>query len=307
MIIEYLQNFIQLTQYKSFSRLAEEISISQSTLSHRISQLEKELGNITLIERTTKSFELTEMGKVCLNYAKKIVSLFNECKEEINKLSQSYTEEIVISASKLPGSQILPKYFAEFKNSNPQVNFEIVISNSRSSINLLRKDLADFAGIGSFMNSNKQDFDSVIIGTDELYFVCSPSHEILKKFGREVSFEIIKKYPFIQREEGSGTRDIFENKFPEHKTVNLTLELNDNDSIITAVSESNYISVLSKDIAKKAKNSGLIEIIKIKEYPIIAKRNLFFIKLKEKKLTDLKANFWEYLKKSQDNSITLEL
>jgi DNA-binding transcriptional LysR family regulator len=135
-----------------------------------------------------------------------------------------------------------------------------------------------------------------VIGTDELYFICSPSHEILKKYGREVSFDILRKYPFIQREEGSGTRDIFENKFPNYKNLHLALELNDNDSIITAISESNYISVLSKDIAKKAQDSGLIEILKIKEYPIIAKRNLYFIRLKEKKLTDLKVKFWEYLK-----------
>ncbi|MGM0469974.1 MAG: helix-turn-helix domain-containing protein, partial [Promethearchaeati archaeon] len=44
-----MRNFMQLCQYKSFSELAKDLSISQSTLSHRIFQLEEELGDVTLI------------------------------------------------------------------------------------------------------------------------------------------------------------------------------------------------------------------------------------------------------------------
>ncbi|TFG18940.1 MAG: LysR family transcriptional regulator, partial [Promethearchaeota archaeon] len=46
MNIEFLRNFISLTKYQSFSELAKDLSISQSTLSHQISQLEKELGGV---------------------------------------------------------------------------------------------------------------------------------------------------------------------------------------------------------------------------------------------------------------------
>ncbi|TFF63715.1 MAG: LysR family transcriptional regulator [Promethearchaeota archaeon] len=296
MNIEYLRNFINLAQYKSFSDLAKDISISQSTLSHRIDKVEEEIGNIKLINRTTKSFKLTKAGEILLKYAQKIVNLYDECRDEIKRLSKLQFEEIVVSASKLPGTQILPKFFTEFKDSNPQVNFEIVVSNSRSSIDLLKKGFADFSGIGSFMDYNKEEFESIVIGTDELFFVCSPNHEIIKEKGTEVTFDTLKEYPFIQREKGSGTRNVFQSEFPKYENLNLTLELNDNDSIITAVSESNFISVLSKEIAERAKEAKLIEILKLKEYPIIAKRKLYFIKLKEKKIMGLKRGFWEFLK-----------
>ena len=55
MNIEYLRNFVKLTKYKSFSALVKDIPISQSTLSHQISLLEKEFG-VVLIDRTTKKF-----------------------------------------------------------------------------------------------------------------------------------------------------------------------------------------------------------------------------------------------------------
>ena len=61
MNIEYLRNFVKLANYKSFSELARDLPISQSTLSHQISQLEKEFG-VILIDRSTKKFELTEAG-----------------------------------------------------------------------------------------------------------------------------------------------------------------------------------------------------------------------------------------------------
>ena len=63
---EFLRNFIKLTKHKSFSELAKDLSISQSTLSHQILQLESELG-VTLIERTTKTFKTTEEGKIVLD------------------------------------------------------------------------------------------------------------------------------------------------------------------------------------------------------------------------------------------------
>ncbi len=296
MNIEFLRNFINLTKYQSFSGLAKDLSISQSTLSHQISQLEKELGNIKLIDRTTRKFKLTQEGKILLSYAEKIIDLYNSCRRELSKYSTTISEDIFITTSTIPGEYILPMFITNFNNKYSNVNFQISINNSRESINLLNKSKADFAGIGSFMNYEKEKFDYIEIGKDEMVFICSTKHEITKKDENQINFAEIIKYPFINREIGSGTRNIIEQQFSEYKLLNSQLEINDNDSIISAVSESNNISILSSFIAKRAEKAGLVKILKIKEYPVIAKRDLFFIKLKEKELTGLKKKFWEFLK-----------
>jgi DNA-binding transcriptional LysR family regulator len=72
--------------------------------------------------------------------------------------------------------------------------------------------------------------------------------------------------------------------------------MNDNDSIISAVSESNYISIMSEIMANKAEKAGLIRTLEIKGIPIIVKRDLFFIKPKGKELSKIKADFWDYIK-----------
>ncbi len=296
MNIEFLRNFVKLTQYKSFSELAKDLSVSQSTLSHQISQLEKEFGNIKLIDRTTRSFELTKEGGILLTYAEKILKLYDSCKEELSKFSKNLTEDIFITTSTIPGEYILPNFITNFSNKYSNVNFQILINNSRESLNLLNKNKADFAGIGSFMNYEKEKFDYIEIGKDEMVFICSPNHQIIKKEENQINFAELIKYPFINREIGSGTRNIIEQQFSEYDLLNSQLEINDNDSIISAVSGSDNISILSSFIAKRAEKAGLIKIVHIKEYAVIATRALFFIKLKEKELTGLKKKFWEYVK-----------
>ena len=295
MNIEYLRNFIKLTQYKSFSKLAKELVISQSTLSHQISNIEKDFAGVVLIERTTKSFELTKPGKLLLNYAKQIVNLFDECKSEVSQFKEDFIEDIIISASTLPGSHILPKYLTDFRNKNPNVNFKIVISNSKKSLENLNNKLADFAGVGSFIGYNENEFDSIIIGEDKLKFICSPNHQLIKGRVDTVDFKDLIKFPFVWREKGSGMRNTFKKQFPKYKKLKIELEINSNDSIISTVTESNYISIMSEIIADKAEAAGLIKSLKINDYPLIAERSIYFVKLKDKKLSTLKKKFWTEL------------
>jgi DNA-binding transcriptional LysR family regulator len=115
-----------------------------------------------------------------------------------------------------------------------------------------------------------------------------------------VDFADLVKYPFVWREEGSGMRNAFEHQFPNYKRLKIKLEMNDNDSIISAVSESNYISIMSEMVAINAEKAGLIKILEIKGFIHIVKRDLFFIKSREKELSELKNSFWEYIKKKYE-------
>ena len=300
MKIEYLRNFIKLVNYKSFSELARDLQISQSTISHQISQLEKNFG-VILINRSTKKFEITEAGKTLLDYSQKIIDLYDSCVIDLEEYGNVKLEEIVISASTTPGSHILPRNIAEFRDNNPNVNFKIKINNSLKSIENIVKNLADFAGVGSFINYNKDNFEFIKIGEDQLKFICSPNHKLLENTKNLVNFADLVKFPFVWREKGSGMRNAFERQFPDYKKLKIKLEMNDNDSIISAVSESKYISIMSEMMAINAEKAGLIKILEIKGFPHIVKRDLFFIKSKNKELSELKTSFWEYIKKKYEN------
>jgi DNA-binding transcriptional LysR family regulator len=294
MNIEFLRTFIFLAEDKSFSKLAKRLKISQSTLSHRMSQIESEFGGIKFINRTTRKFELTEDGSIFLEYAKAIIELYDRGKKKLVKYSDSVAENITISASTLPGSHILPKYVAQFREQYPNSNFKIIINNSEESLELITKNQVDFAGIGSFMEYTRENFDVIKIGEEHLKFVCSTNHNLVTK-NQPIPFKELIKFPFISREKGSGTRETFEHDFLEHHKLDIKLVMDNNDSIISAINESDFISVLSETIAQKAVNAKLITFLEIEEYPNIASRDIYFIKLKEKELSILKKKFWKTL------------
>ncbi len=291
--IEYLRDFIKLAKCKSFSKVAQDLSISQSTLSHRISQLEAELDSIRLINRTTKTFELTVEGQIVLEHANRIITEFNDMVSDLSRYSNKITENIVITASTIPGSQILPSLFAKFKKEHPNVAFKILINNSLQSINYLMEEKVDFAAIGSFLEYDPQAFDYKVIGIDDLVFVSSPNHPLLKK-GKQLELNDLIRYSLILREIGSGTRAVLEQQFPDIKKFNVELEINDNDSIITAVSKSQFLSVLSKSIAEKAREANLIEVLTLKGNELIARRELYLLKKNDQpKMSNLKNKFWD--------------
>ena len=181
------------------------------------------------------------------------------------------------------------------------MDFNIKINNSLKSIEKIVKNLADFAGIGSFITYDKNNFDFIKIGEDQLKFICSPNHKLLENTKDLVDFADIVKFPFVWREKGSGMRNAFERQFSDYKKLKIKLEMNDNDSIVSTVSESKYISIMSEMVAINAEKAGLIKILEIKGFPQIVKRDLFFIKSKNKELSELKTSFWEYIKKKYKN------
>ena len=119
---------------------------------------------------------------------------------------------------------------------------------------------------------------------------------MIKNGNAQVSFDDLLQFPFISREEGSGTRNLIEKRFSEYKQLDQKLEMNDNDSIISTVSDSNYLSIMSEIVIDKAESAGFIKTLIINDYPLIAKRSLFFVRLKDKDLSNLKEKFWDEIK-----------
>jgi DNA-binding transcriptional LysR family regulator len=134
------------------------------------------------------------------------------------------------------------------------------------------------------------------VGQEELVLIVPCSHELSKQ--ESVKLNEIAKYPFINREETSGTRKEIErffenNRFPL-KQLNVALELGSTESVITAVSEGRGVSIISSIAANKAQAAGLVRILKIKEAK--SPRKLYMVRPRRPLLKTSEA-FWEFCKK----------
>ena len=93
---EELKTFIFLSKVKNFTLAAEQMFIAQSTVTNRISELEKEVGK-RLFSRGSKTVTLTEEGKIFLKYAERIIELQETSVEEMNAVS-AYSRKFAVGA-----------------------------------------------------------------------------------------------------------------------------------------------------------------------------------------------------------------
>ena len=139
-----LDVFITLAQYLNFSETANHLYMTQSAVSHSISDLEKELG-VTLFERTQKGCKLTSSGRAFLSEAYRIISLSESAKARIGKLSRGECGEITIGFATELMVDPLVECFRGFARKYPDIDLNFMEYDSVSVARMLVDDEIDMA------------------------------------------------------------------------------------------------------------------------------------------------------------------
>ncbi len=290
---DYLNTFLVVARTRSFSVAAKELKTSQGTVSHHIAALEAYF-DADLFKRKTSGVELTEAGATLKETAEKILKNTQNAKAQISSAKLELSGSISIAASTIPEEHIIPSLAAGFQNRYPHVKFRIKAEDSLSSLNSLQANNVDFAAVGT-IHGYEEKFDYIQVGQEDLVLIVPCNHVLAKQESSMLS-EIIK-YPFIDREETSGTRKEIEHLLENNKfsleQLKVTLALGSTESIVTAVSEGRGISIISSIAAKKAYAAGLIKIVKIKEAK--TPRKLYIVRPK-RALVKISETFWEFCK-----------
>lgn len=300
--LEDLNVFITLCEEKNYSMAAKKLGKTQGTISSEIARLEECFGkNIKLINRTSKTFEITKNGEKLLEFANSTILNFQNLLNSLEENLPDLIGNLKISSSSIPGEHILPLLINEFRSKYPQVTFNLSIKNSSTALEDIKHNYSDFASIGmDIPPGNPQKFESINIGYDNLVFVCSRKHELVSR--ENLMLEDLYKFPFIFREKGSATRDSFErSKYFKPDKIIIGMILESNQSILTAIRDSNYITVMSSltlstifgaDLTEKNSNYA---ILRPKDYKII-KRDFFLVRNIKESNKELNDVFWEFCK-----------
>ena len=288
---DYLKTFLTVTRTHNFSTAAKELKTSQGTISHHVAALE-EYFNTELFKRTANGVELTDSGKILAEAAEKILEEVESTKVAISSTKEKLAGIIKINVSSVPGEHIIPSLIAEFQKEHPDVRFKIKAEDSINSLLKLQVGDADFAAVGTIKGySNK--LEAIEIGEEQLVLIVPNSHELANR--KSVKLTEIIKYPYVNREETSGTRKEIERMLTESgissSELKTTLELASTEAIITAVSECRGISVISSIASEKAQAAGLVKIVRIQGAD--SKRKLYMVKPK-RKLQKVSEVFWSF-------------
>jgi DNA-binding transcriptional LysR family regulator len=290
---DYLHTFLTVVKTHSFSVAAKELKTSQGTVSHHIAALETYF-DAELFKRKANGVEVTDAGATLKETAEKILQQAQDAKTKISLSKFSLSGTIRIVASTIPGEHIIPSLITEFQKKYPDVKFKIRAEDSLDSLESLQAADADFAAVGT-LQGFEDKFEFLQIGEDQLVLIIPCNHELANH--KTLRLKEILLYPFVNREETSGTRKEIEGLFEKNgispQKLKVVFELGSTESVITAVSEGRGSSIISSIAAKKIETAGLIKIIRIDEAK--TPRKLYMVRLKRPLLKPSEA-FWEFCK-----------
>lgn len=252
MIVETLRVFVTVLEQKNFSRAAELLHLSQPGVSLQIMNLENEFGT-KLFHRTPKQVRPTRAGEILYERAKKILSLYEEAKQEVDLLQNTVSGSLQIGASFTIGEYVLPRVLAEYALQHPQVELEVKIANTEEITQAVRTGHIDVGLIEG--EAEYKDIRIEPFMKDEMVLVMAATHPLAA--AEHVSVEELQDQIWILRESGSGTRSFSDRLLQRFGLrVKRSFVFSSSQGVKEAVAAGLGIAVVSRWIVRKEIASG---------------------------------------------------
>jgi DNA-binding transcriptional LysR family regulator len=216
-----------------------------------------------------------------------------QIQDEITATGDGVKGSLIIGASTIPGTYILPRVAYSFKKQYPEVGFEILIEDSaKITSQVLQHEL--LCGIvGARKTSDKLFYEPLI--EDELVLVATK--KVLAQ--KTVSLSKLTTIPFLQRETGSGTRQTFENflgKNMSSDALNVVATLGSTSAVKQAAKESLGASVISRIAVQEELDNNILQEIPIRNLKM--KRKFYLVRQKKRTLPPQYLAFCKHLQKT---------
>ncbi|MGG7057765.1 LysR substrate-binding domain-containing protein [Clostridium tertium] len=287
MNIESLKYFLNIEKYNSFSLAAEELCISQSSLSKHIKKLETEL-NCILFDRSTRSLKLTPAGISLKKYASNIIDNYNELILDLNKYSYAIPK---MSIGYIPviNQYNIANYIGKFKNKHNELELKLIEGEHSEILDLLLNNKIDFAII-RITSLNTDNLCVSELSKDELVIITSKNHPIANR--KYVPLKNLSKENFISLGENSGVYNLFVEECRKYNFEPNILCFNSRiENILGLVSAELGIAPLMKRSVECFDKKDISTIL-LKEN---ISSSLCLIHLKDKVLSQLELEFKNYL------------
>lgn len=252
MELRNLITFIHVAELGSFTKAAEQLGYSQSTISFQIKQLEDEL-NCLLFERINHTITLTEKGHELITYAHQVRALTEDFKENLEDNKECSGHIHIVTPDSVCDDMINRNY-VNFHNEYPAISVKFTTADTSVMFDMLDHNEADVI-ITLDSHSYHKDY---IIAKEEpvhMHFVANANSKFANK--SNLSIKDIANEPFILTEYGQGYRRVFDKELAK-KSIDITpvLEIGRTDIITSLIAQGNMVSFLPDFVTKKMIESG---------------------------------------------------
>jgi DNA-binding transcriptional LysR family regulator len=286
--LHQLKVFEAIARSGSFTRAAEEMFLSQPTVSQQIKQLTKAVG-MPLFEQIGKRLYLTDAGKEVLIVCKDISERMSQLEmtlADLKGLKQGNLRLTVITTAKY----FVPRLLGQFRHRYPGIKVSLQVTNRKQVLERLSENLDDLYILGQ--PPEGLDINLRPMLENALVAIAPSAHPLAHE--KNIPLQRLAEEPFIMREAGSGTRMAVERFFEENRVdINVEMEIGSNEAIKHAIVGGLGVSVLSRHVLALVGTKGPLTILDVEGFPI--QRYWYIVYPASKQLSVVASTFLEYL------------
>ena len=276
MELRNLITFTHVAELGSFTKAAEQLGYSQSTISFQIKQLEEELGCL-LFERINHTITLTQRGHELVSYAHQVRALTDEFKESLIKDEELSGHIHIVTPDSVCDDMINANYI-DFHNRYPNISIKFTTADTLVMFDMLDHNEAD---IIITLDTHSYNKDYIIAKEEQLsmHFVASSNSKFAGK--KNLKIKDIINEPFILTEYGQGYRRVLDKELAK-RSLEITpiLEIGRTDMITSLVAKGDMISFLPDFVTKEYIDSGELCYLDIKDMNMEIWKQLIYHKNK---------------------------
>ncbi|WP_455222760.1 LysR family transcriptional regulator [Kaarinaea lacus] len=276
--LRQLQIFEAIGRLKNFSRVAEELFLTQSTVSTQVKNL-TELVGMPLVEVVGRKTYLTQAGEILYHACQDVISRLDNAEMAFADLQGIKTGTLklsVISTAKYFAPEVLGKFWQQY----PGIEVSLEVNNKENILQRLANNEDDLYILGH--NPPKDlEISSIAFASNPIYVMASKEHPLATQ-NQRISLKQLAEQPLIFREPGSGIRDVIEKLFAaKGLKPNVRMILSNNEAIKHALIGQLGISVLSLHTILLEGEKGPIALLNVEGFPVQRKWHVVYRKGKE--------------------------
>lgn len=257
--LRQLKIFVAVAEYKKMNLAANKLYIAQPTVSQTVIDLEKEYDTV-LFERHNKELKITPSGTLLLKRAKEIIALHEGLEKEMKKLQEQ--RPLKLGATLTIGNTLISDLIVSLNEKYPDIDVSVFIDNTKILEHRMIHNELDLSLVEGIISH--RDIQAEPVLDDKLEVVCSTKHPLVQKSC--IHMQDLTNQNFIMREQGSGTRAIFENIMATHHIPYITKwECCSSSAILDAVRHNLGLGILSSRCIKEYAQKGEIQVCNIED------------------------------------------
>jgi len=252
-----LQVFHTVARMLNFTKAAESLHMTQPAVTFQVRQLEEHF-NTRLFDRAHNRISLTDAGRRVFEYADRIFKLYGEMENGVRELTGEIGGALTIGASTTIADYMLPTLLGDFNARYPEVSIHLKVSNSDGIVAMVESNAIDLGVVESTIGNK-----NLVVETckqDHLVAIVPKGHPLAGE--GQVHFSDLLDFPFICREEGSGTRDVINDYLdgmPDCAAgLKVSMELGSPEAVKGAVEAGMGLSVVSRATVQKELSLGTL-------------------------------------------------